>query len=125
MRIVVSAVVALTALVLAGPSLAGRITLEDVVPAGSASTVAVTVRGAASFTVELRAPKQGRTRLFLLGRTAPGGGPLIDTATAGCTARGTTVVCRGAYEPLPRGSYTFRIVRLKGPAGRVTLSVRW
>jgi hypothetical protein len=124
-RIVVSAVVALTALVLAGPSLAGRITLEDVVPARSASTVAVTVRGAASFTVELRAPKQGRARLFLLGRTAPGGGPLIDTATAGCAARGTAVVCRGAYEPLPRGSYTFRIVRLSGPAGRVTLSVRW
>jgi hypothetical protein len=118
-------VVAAAALSLAAPASAGRVTLQDVVPPAGAATVSVTVRKAASFRVQLRVPKQGRTRLFLLGRTAPRGGPLIDTATAACSPSAGSLVCSGAYEPLPRGVYTFRVVRASGPAGTVTLSVRW
>jgi hypothetical protein len=75
--------------------------------------------------VQLRTSTQGRTRLFLLGRNAPGGGALLDTATTACEGAAGSFYCNGAYEPLPRGTYTFRIVRVSGRATPVTLTVRW
>jgi hypothetical protein len=123
-RITLAAVVA-AALALPAAALAGRVTLQDTVPRAGVSTITITVRKPAAFRVQLRTSTQGRTRLFLLGRTAPGGGALLDTATTACEGAAGSFYCSGAYEPLPRGTYTFRIVRVSGPATPVTLTVRW
>jgi hypothetical protein len=87
--------------------------------------VSIVVRKAAAFSVLLRTRTQGRTQLFLLGRKAPRGGPLIDTATAACEGAAGSLYCRGSYEPLPPGAYTFRVVRRGGPGSNVELTVRW
>lgn len=105
---------------------AGRVVLEDAVPRSGSTRVTITARGPAAFTVVLRAPADGRTRLFLLGRRAPRGGPLIDTRTYGCRRSGSALVCRGSYEPLPAGAYTFEVARSAGSRpGTVLLTVRW
>ena len=103
----------------------GRVVYHETVPAGGAVAVTVRVRGPAAFRILLKAPTQGRTKLFLLGRTAPRGGPLIDTKTFACEGAAGSFFCRGAYEPLPAGKYTFRITHTgRGPAP-VELTVRW
>ena len=104
---------------------AGGVTYRDTIASGQSGRVGVTVRSAASFEVVLRVPAAGRTQLFLTGAKAPSGGPLIDTRTYGCSRSGAVRVCRAAYEPLPAGTYTWRIARLSGGAGAVTLTVRW
>jgi hypothetical protein len=85
----------------------------------------VTTRGPAAFRIVLRTSTQGRTKLFLLGRFAPTGPPLLDTATTACEGAAGSYYCKGSYEPLRKGTYTFRLVRVSGPATPVTLTVRW
>ena len=85
---------------------------------------------AASFRVLLRVPTQGRARLYLLGAKAPKGGPLIDSKPSAysggpCEGAAGSFYCRAAYEPLPRGTYTWRIVWKGQVTAPVELTVRW
>ncbi len=106
---------------------AGRVVLTDSLAPNQATRVSVTVRKSAAFDVVLRAPKQGRTKLFLLGQSAPQGSALIDTKTYACGSSASTRVCRGRYDALPAGTYTFRIVvsGLTPKPAPVTLTVSW
>ena len=131
---------ALTALLL--PSLAGgatsaKVYLEDTIPSGSSSSVTVTTHKAASFRIRLRVPTGGSARLSLLGKKAPKGiNPLIKTSnTSGqsgaCQGAAGSFYCTAAYEPLPKGTYTWRITWFSSiqdaPAkpAHVELTVRW
>ena len=81
----------------------------------------------AAFKVLLRTSTQGRTKLFLLGKHAPKGGALIDTKTYACDGAAGSFYCKGSYEPLPAGTYTFRVVyagTTSQPAN-IELTVRW
>jgi hypothetical protein len=126
-RLAVALAVA-SALVVTGASSAasqGTVTYLNVLATNGVGIVSVTTWKAPSFRVLLRVPTQGRARLFLLGKSAPGGGPLIDTRTYACEGAAGSFYCRGSYEPLPKGSYTWRIV-WKGPVtAPVELTVRW
>lgn len=97
---------------------------EETIPPRSSGTVSLKVRSSAAFRIVLRTSTRGRTRLYLTGATAPRGGPLMDTTTYACEGAAGSWYCRGAFEPLPRGTYTFR-VRRDGPAAHVELTVRW
>lgn len=129
MRLGVAALVA--AACLAAPVLAqaagGRVFFEDTVPSGASSSVTITTHRAASFRVLLRVPTAGRAKLYLLGKRAPKGGPLIDTKTYACEGAAGSFYCRGAYEPLPAGTYTWRIAWVGTPRrpAHVELTVRW
>jgi hypothetical protein len=106
---------------------AGKIVLEDSMPRVSSTQVTVTVRKAAGFRVLMRTSTQGRTRLYLLGKHAPKGGALIDTKTSACDGAAGSFYCKGAYEPLAAGTYTFRVVfagTTPQPA-HLELTVRW
>ena len=103
----------------------GKLFYEDTLPAHGAGTVSLTVRAPAAFRILLRTSTQGRTRLYLLGKTAPKGGPLIDTKTSGCEGAAGSFYCRGSYEALPKGTYTFRIRRDGAAPTHVELTVRW
>ena len=108
----------------AGP---GKLYYEDTLPRSGTGTVSVTVRKAAAFKVLLRTSTQGRTKLFLLGTHAPKDGALIDTKTYKCDGAAGSFYCKGSYEPLPAGRYTFKIV-FKGSTpqpANVELTVRW
>lgn len=124
-----AAVVAVAAFVLAlglpGVASAGSVHLEQFVATRSSVQASVVVRRPASFSVLLRTRTVGRTRLFLLGTHAPQGGPLIDTSTSACDGAAGSWYCTGSYEPLPPGTYTFRIVRPSGFGTHVELTVRW
>jgi hypothetical protein len=107
----------------------GKIFFEDTVPSGKSSSVTITTHKPPSFKVLLRAPTQGRAKLFLLGKTAPKGGPLIDTKTYACEGAAGSFYCKGSYEQLPKGKYTWRVTWVavgiaKMPA-HVELTVRW
>ena len=106
---------------------AGKIVLTDTMPRFSSTKVSITVRKAAAFRVLMRTSTQGRTKLFLLGKHAPTGGPLIDTKTFACQGAAGSLFCRGSYQPLPRGTYTFRVVYAgRTPAkAHLELTVRW
>jgi hypothetical protein len=95
------------------------------VAAGKPVSVAVTTHRAAAFKVLLRVSTQGRTQLFLTGKHAPKGGALIDTKTFACDGAAGAFSCKASYEPLPAGTYTWRIVRKAGAKEPVTLTVRW
>ncbi len=113
--------------VASGPA---KVYFEDTVPSGSSSSVTIQTHRAAAFKVLLRVPTQGRAKLFLLGKTAPKGGPLIDTKTYACDGAAGSFYCKGSYERLPEGH-----VHLAGQLGRSTglvkmpahveLTVRW
>jgi hypothetical protein len=103
----------------------GKLFYEDTLPAHGAGTVSVTVRAPAAFRIVMRTSTQGRTRLYLLGKTAPKGGPLIDTKTSACEGAAGSFYCQGSYEALPRGTYTFRIRRDGAAPTHVQLTVRW
>jgi hypothetical protein len=111
------------------PSLAGaaKVYLEDTLPKTGTTQVTVTVHKAAAFKVLLRTSTQGRTRLYLLGKTAPKGGALIDTKTTHCDGAAGSFYCKGSYEALPAGTYTFRIVfnRSTPQPANIELTVRW
>jgi hypothetical protein len=109
----------------------GKVYFEDTIPSGQSSAVSVTTHKAAAFRVLLRVPTAGRAKLFLTGRNAPKGGPLIDTKTYACDGAAGSFYCKGSYEPLPKGTYTWRIswtsMTKHGPKmpAHVELTVRW
>ena len=103
----------------------GKVSFEDTIPGGKSSSVTFTVHKAASFRVVLRVPTQGRARLFLAGKTAPSGGPLIDTKTHACEGAAGSFYCRAAFEPLPKGTYTWRISWTGKMPAHVELTLRW
>jgi hypothetical protein len=123
----VALVVALAAALAApaGSFAKGQLFFEDTVPAGKSSYVRLTTHRAASFRVLLRVPTQGRAQLFLLGKKAPKGGPLIDTKTYACEGAAGSFYCRASYEPLPKGTYAWRIRWLGKQPAHVELTVRW
>ena len=98
---------------------------EQYVATGSSVQVSVVVRRPASFSVLLRTRTIGRTQLRLLGAHAPKGGPLIDTKTTACDGAAGSYYCQASFEPLPPGTYTFRILRRSGFSTTVELTVRW
>ena len=104
---------------------AGKVFFEDTVPAGKSSSITIRTHKAASFRVVLRVPTQGRGQLFLSGKTAPKGGPLIDTKTYACEGAAGSFYCKASYEPLPAGTYTWRIRWLGKKPAHVELTVRW
>jgi hypothetical protein len=123
----VALVVALAAAV-AVPTTAlakGKIVFNGTIPAGKSSVVTFTVHKAAAFRVALRVPTQGRAKLFLTGKSAPSGGPLIDTKTFACEGAAGSFYCRAAYEPLPKGTYRWRIRWTGKKPAHVELTVRW
>ena len=104
---------------------AASVTYSDTVSVGRPRAITVTTYGPTAFKVLLRVQTQGRTRLFLTGTHAPKGGALIDTKTYACDGAAGSYYCKGSYEALPAGTYTWRIVRVSGPKENVTLTVRW
>jgi hypothetical protein len=118
-------VVSALALAVPGAASAGSVHLEQFVSTGRTVQVSVVVRKAASFSVLLRTRTIGRTQLFLIGRRAPKGGPLLDTATTACEGAAGSYYCKGSFEPLPAGTYTFRVVRPSGFGTHIELTVRW
>ncbi|HEX3290413.1 MAG TPA: hypothetical protein VHR46_03395 [Gaiella sp.] len=119
--------VLVSAVALALPVVADAATvhLEQFVTTGTSVQVSVVVRKPASFSVLLRTRTIGRTQLLLLGKHAPRGGPLFDTATTHCDGAAGSYYCSGSFEPLPAGTYTFRVRRPSGSGTRVELTVRW
>jgi hypothetical protein len=122
----------LGALVLAfGASVAlaagGKVAFQDTVPSGKSSSVTVNPHHAAAFKVVLRVPTAGRAKLFLLGKKAPKPGLLIDTKTFDCDGAAGSFYCKASYEPLPKGTYTWKIAWVGTPkkAAHVELTVRW
>jgi len=113
------------ALALPGAASAGSVHLEQFVTTGRSVQVSVVVRKPASFSVLLRTRTVGRTQLFLVGKHAPKGGPLLDTATTRCEGAAGSFYCKGSFEPLPPGIYTFRVVRTSGFGAHVELTVGW
>jgi hypothetical protein len=105
----------------------GKITFEDNVPSGKSSSLTIQTHRAASFKVSLRVPTAGRAKLFLLGKTAPKPGLLIDTKTFGCQGAAGSFFCSAAYEPLPKGKYTWKVAWVGTPKkpAHVELTVRW
>jgi hypothetical protein len=119
------AVLSLPAIALAAKQ--GKIFFQDQVPSGGSSSVSITTHHASSFSVLLRVPTAGRAKLYLLGKNAPKGGPLIDTKTFHCDGAAGSWYCKASYEPLPKGRYTWKIAwvgKPKAPA-HVELTVRW
>jgi hypothetical protein len=120
------AVVLVAALAVPASSLArGKASIEQTISPGASSAITVTVSAPASFSVVLRVPTQGRAKLLLLGKHAPRVGPLIDTKTHACQRAAGTRICRSAFEPLPKGTYTWRIVWSGPKVAHVALTVRW
>jgi len=104
----------------------GKLVFEDTVPAGKSSSVTITTHRAASFRVVLRVPTQGRAQLFLSGKAALKKGTLlIDVKKYGCEGAARSSYCRGAYESLPKGTYTWRVRWLGKMPAHVELTVRW
>jgi hypothetical protein len=123
--------IAVGIVVLAVPATAlavgGKVFFEDTVPSGKSSSVTIQTHRKPAFKVLLRVPTQGRAKLFLLGKTAPKGGPLIDTKTYACEGAAGSFYCKASYEQLPKGKYTWRVSWAgvaKMPA-HVELTVRW
>ena len=102
-----------------------RVFFEDTVPAGKSTWVEIRTQKRASFRVVLRVPTQGRAQLFLEGKNAPRGGPLIDTKIYACEGAAGSFYCRASYEPLPKGAYRWRIRWLGRQRAHVELTVRW
>ena len=105
----------------------GKVSFEDTIPSGKSSWVTIQTHKAASFSARMRVPTAGRAKLFLLGKTAPKGGPLIDTQTFGCQGAAGSFICTASYEPLLKGKYTWKIVWVGTPKkpAHVELTVRW
>jgi hypothetical protein len=113
-----------------------KVFFEDSIPSGSSSSVTLTTHRSASFRVLLRVPTAGKAKLFLLGKHAPQGGPLIHTSntsanSSGCQGAAGSFYCKASFEPLPKGTYTWRITWVstvqQGPKmpAHVELTVRW
>src|SRR5262245_401095 len=138
-HVAVRVLVAAVALALVIPAVAlakSQVFFEDTIPSGSASSVTITTQKAASFRVRLRVPTSGRAKLYLLGEHAPKGGPLLKTSntsgqSSACQGAAGSFYCIASYEPLPKGTYTWRITWVSvvkhGPRmpAHVELTVRW
>jgi hypothetical protein len=139
MRRLVLVTAALLAVLLPASALAvtkAKVYFEDSIPSGSSSSVTIVAHHPASFRVLLRVPTAGKAKLYLLGKHAPKGGPLIKTSntspnSSGCQGAAGSFYCKASYEPLPKGTYTWRITWVstvqqgpKAPA-HVELTVRW
>jgi hypothetical protein len=122
---VVATVVSVVALSLPAAAGAATVHLEQFVATGGSVQVSVVVRKPASFSLLLRTRTIGRTQLVLLGKHAPRGGPLLDTATTHCDGAAGSYYCSGSFEPLPAGTYTFRVRRPSGFGTHVELTVSW
>ncbi len=80
----------------------------------------------AAFRVTLPAGTGVRARLYLGGTNAPrSASPLIDTAGAACATTSAGRTCSAAYQSLPAGRYTWKVVTTAVAAGSVRLRVRW
>lgn len=53
------------------------------------------------------------------------GGPLIDTNDFACEGAAGSFYCKAAFEPLPKGTYTWRIRWFGNQPAHVELTVRW
>jgi hypothetical protein len=117
----------IAALLIPGAAGAGKVILQETMPKVSSTQVSVTIRKAAGFRIVIRTSTKGRTKLYLLGKHAPKGGALIDTKTYACGGASGSFVCKGAYEPLPPGTYTFRVVFVGSTPqpSHLELTVRW
>jgi hypothetical protein len=130
-RVLAVLLVALAVPVTALASGPAKVYFEDTVPSGSSSSVTIQTHRAAAFKVLLRVPTAGRAKLFLLGKTAPKGGALIDTKTYACDGAAGSFYCKGSYQPLPKGTYTWRVTWVSmvnaGPTmpAHIELTVRW
>ncbi len=128
MRARVAVVVLAAGLAVPGALAAGgKVFFQDTVPSGKASSVTITTHHASAFKVLLRVPTAGRAKLYLLGKKAPKGGPLIDTKTFDCEGAAGSFFCKASYEPLPKGTYRWKIAWVGTPkkAAHVELTVRW
>ena len=123
MRRLLAAAALAAALILPAVAVAASVVYNDTVVKGKPVSVSVTTHHSASFNVLLHVSTQGRTQLFLTGKHAPKGGALIDTKTSACEGAAGSFYCKGAYEPLPAGTYTWKIVRVAGAKEPVTLTV--
>jgi hypothetical protein len=105
----------------------GKMTFEDNVPSGKSSSVTIQTHRRAAFSVRMRVPTAGRAKLFLLGKTAPKPGLLIDTKTFDCQGAAGSFICSASYESLPKGKYTWKIAWVGTPKkpAHVELTVRW
>jgi hypothetical protein len=105
----------------------GKVAFADTVPSGKSSSITIQTHKVASFKVLLRVPTAGRAKLFLLGKTAPKPGLLIDTKTFACEGAAGSFFCKASYEPLPKGRYTWKIAWVGTPKkpAHVELTVRW
>jgi hypothetical protein len=128
-RLVVAAfLVALVVPVAAFATGQAKVYLEDTVPRAGSSSVTFTTNRPASFRVLLRVPTAGRAKLFLTGAHAPTGGPLIKTSNTSpspCQGAAGSFYCRASYEPLPKGTYTWRIVWRGQQPAHVELTISW
>ncbi len=113
-----------------------QVFFEDTIPSGSSSSVTITTHKAASFRVRLRVPTAGRAKLYLLGKHAPKGGPLIRTSntsgqSSACQGAAGSFFCTASYEQLPKGTYTWSVTWMSvvqaGPRmpAHIELTVRW
>jgi hypothetical protein len=124
-RALLVVVATVVALFLASTSLAATVRYDDTLIKGKPVALTVTTHRRAAFNVLLHVSTAGRTRLFLSGAHAPKGGALIDTKTYACDGAAGSFYCKGSYEPLPAGTYTWKIVRVSGAKEPVTLTVTW
>jgi len=125
MRKLLAMLAAAAALAIPAIAIAADITYNDTVVNGKPVSVTVTTHAPASFHVLLHVRTIGRTQLFLLGKHAPRGGPLIDTKTYACDGAAGSFYCKATYQPLPAGTYTWKIVRVSGGKEPVTLTLKW
>ena len=125
MRTLSAAVAVAATLTLPAAAIAASVAYNDTVVQGKSVSVTVITHRPASFHVLLRVSTQGRTQLFLTGKHAPRGGALIDTKTYACEGAAGSFYCKAAYEPLPAGTYTWKIVRVAGAKEAVTLTLKW
>jgi len=136
LRVAVAAGVVALALPAAAVAKGGQIAFQDSIPSGSSSSVTITTHRAAAFSVLLRVPTAGKARLYLLGKHAPKGGPLIKTSntsaiSSACQGAAGSFYCKGSYESLPKGTYTWRITWVSSPGrgpklpAHVELTVHW
>jgi hypothetical protein len=123
--LVVAAFAAAISVSSAGAAPAAKLAFADVVQPGKSLSLTVTTQQATTFRVVLRVPAQGRAQLFLAGRGAPRGGPLIDTRRYRCTRSAGTSYCKAAYESLPKGLYRWRVRWLGARPAYLGLTVRW
>ena len=124
-KLAVLAAAALALVAVATAMAAASVTYDDAVSVGKPVSITVKTYRPTAFKVLLRVQTIGRTQLFLTGKHAPKGGALIDTKTYACDGAAGSFYCKASYDPLPAGTYTWRIVRVSGPKESTTLTLRW